>query len=222
MGHNSRHGGLTRSLLAVTQHLAQKRPHSDDGRIDGVHAKQVAMLGEHTLDAFGGKHTGERQSWLSQERRHNFLKPLTPSSRFPATLCIENPSLVLSGDQTKEGAKNIAKDGYQLNGNRRSSATYSNYLTSVKVRYAPNEHLQPRQCHSDQTFGDARRDLREYPATDQCPEYAERSNLAQLLLPIDLPKRPEPCFGVVWVDDDHNGHCPYCGGVLHCAPFPAG
>ena len=47
----------------------------------------------------------------------------------------------------------------------------------------------------------------------------------QQLLPVDLPERTaehEPCAGVVWVDDERNGHCPYCGGLLHIAPWPAG
>ena len=71
-------------------------------------------------------------------------------------------------------------------------------------------------------YGECRRDLREYPATDERPEYPERPNPAQLPLPIDLPDRPEPCAGVVWVDDDRNAHCPYCGGILNLAPWPAG
>ena len=70
--------------------------------------------------------------------------------------------------------------------------------------------------------GQDRVDLQDYPATDKRPEYPERPDPAQLTLPIDLPERPQPCAGAVWVDDDSNGHCPYCGGLLHIAPWPAG
>lgn len=65
-------------------------------------------------------------------------------------------------------------------------------------------------CYSQEDF--------DYPATDAKPDYPKRPNPAQRTLPIDLPERPEPCTGVVWVDEDHNGHCPYCGGLLHVAP----
>lgn len=69
---------------------------------------------------------------------------------------------------------------------------------------------------------DGGQDLTDYPATDDRPDYPEKQDPVQRTLPIDLPERPEPCAGVVWVDDDHNGHCPYCGGLLHVAPWPAG
>jgi hypothetical protein len=77
-------------------------------------------------------------------------------------------------------------------------------------------------CHwaPDGCWGADYTPLNEYPAANERPEYPAPIDPAQLLLPIDLPKRPTPDVGVVWVDDDHNGHCPYCGGVLHCAPFP--
>ncbi len=64
--------------------------------------------------------------------------------------------------------------------------------------------------------------LNDYPATDDRPEYAERPNPAQLTLPTELPERPAPDTGVVWIDDERNGHCPLCGGLLHIAPWPAG
>jgi hypothetical protein len=75
-------------------------------------------------------------------------------------------------------------------------------------------HWAPDGC-----YGQGYTQLQEYPATDERPEYP-RLNPAQLLLPIDLPDRPEPCAGVVWIDEDRNGHCPYCGGLLNVAPFP--
>lgn len=64
-------------------------------------------------------------------------------------------------------------------------------------------------CHwaPDGCYGRGYKQLQDYPATDQRPNY---------------PERPEPCAGVVWVDDERNGHCPYCGGLLHLAPWPAG
>jgi hypothetical protein len=75
-------------------------------------------------------------------------------------------------------------------------------------------HWRPEGCSGQE--------LQDYPATDDRPDYPERPNPAQRTLPIDLPERPEPNTGVVWVDDDRNGHCPYCGGLLHVAPWPAG
>ena len=82
-------------------------------------------------------------------------------------------------------------------------------------------------CHwlPDGCSGQGRTELQDYPATDERPDYPERPDPAQLTLPIDLPERTaehEPCAGVVWVDDERNGHCPYCGGLLHIAPWPAG
>ncbi len=80
-----------------------------------------------------------------------------------------------------------------------------------------SHHWYPDGC-----CGQGHTELQDYPATDEQPDYPERPDPAQLTLPIDLPERPEPCAGVVWIDDDHNGHCPYCGGLLHIAPWPAG
>ena len=74
-------------------------------------------------------------------------------------------------------------------------------------------------CHWEDDCGDS---LRDYPATDQRPEYPEPLDPAQHTLPIDLPERPEPCAGIVWVDDERNGHCPYCGGILNITPWPCG
>jgi len=74
--------------------------------------------------------------------------------------------------------------------------------------------------YPDGCCGQGYTELEDYPATDERPDYPERPDPAQRSLPIDLPERPEPCAGVVWVDDDRNGHCPYCGGLLHIAPWP--
>ena len=76
--------------------------------------------------------------------------------------------------------------------------------------------------YPDGCCGQGYTNLEDYPATDQRPDYPERPDPAQRSLPIDLPERPEPCAGVVWIDDDRNGHCPYCGGLLHLAPWPCG
>ena len=67
-----------------------------------------------------------------------------------------------------------------------------------------------------------REDLKDYPATGERPHYPKPIDPAQLPLSIDLPKRPQPNVGVIWVDDDDNGHCPCCGGILKIAPWPAG
>lgn len=76
--------------------------------------------------------------------------------------------------------------------------------------------------HPEGCCGKGYTELQDYPATDERPEYPERPDPAQMILPIDLPERPDPCAGVVWIDDDRNGHCPYCGGRLHLAPWPCG
>lgn len=68
------HGGLARSFLPVAQHLSEKRPDHQRRRIDGSHAKQIAVFGEHPFDPFGGQHFGKRQTGLSQKRVDNFLK----------------------------------------------------------------------------------------------------------------------------------------------------
>jgi len=70
--------------------------------------------------------------------------------------------------------------------------------------------------------GLARIRLEQFPATDEKPEYPAPFDPAQTTLPIDLPERPKFSAGVVWVDDEDNGHCPYCGGLLHASPWPAG
>ncbi|REJ65664.1 MAG: hypothetical protein DWQ31_17135 [Planctomycetota bacterium] len=74
--------------------------------------------------------------------------------------------------------------------------------------------------HTDGCSG--RDDLKDYPATDERPNYPAPIDPAQLSLPIDLPERPQPNVGVIWVDDDENGHCPCCGGILRAAPWPCG
>lgn len=74
--------------------------------------------------------------------------------------------------------------------------------------------------HQDGCWGHGHTKLQDYPATDQRPDYPERPNPTQLTLPVELPKRSEPCAGVIWVDEDRNGHCPYCGGFLHLASCP--
>jgi hypothetical protein len=56
--------------------------------------------------------------------------------------------------------------------------------------------------------------LEEYAAVSEKPVYLQKPNPEQKMLPIELPDRPEPRLDVVWVDDDGNGHCPYCGGIL--------
>ena len=65
--------------------------------------------------------------------------------------------------------------------------------------------------------GNAYTNLEDYPATDTRPNYPEKRNPAQRALPIDLPEPPEPC-AVLWIDEDGNGHCPYCGSLLHLVP----
>jgi len=66
------------------------------------------------------------------------------------------------------------------------------------------------------------RDLQEYVVTEEECKYADLDAIGQLLLPIDLPERPTPDIGLVWVDEDGKAHCPTCGGVLEAWFWPAG
>ena len=77
-------------------------------------------------------------------------------------------------------------------------------------------------CHyaPDGCYGQGYTQLNEYPATDERPEYPGPVDPDQLTLFDDERKMPD--VGVVWVDDDRNGHCPHCGGILTLAPWPAG
>lgn len=77
-------------------------------------------------------------------------------------------------------------------------------------------HWAPEGC-----YGRDFMPLNEYPATDEQPEYPTPLSNAQLLLPVDLPRRPEPNVEVIWVDEDRNAHCPHCGGILTITPWPA-
>lgn len=72
--------------------------------------------------------------------------------------------------------------------------------------------------YQDGCCGKGFTNLEDYPTTDTRPGYPEKRDHSQRALPIDLPQRPEPCPDVLWIDDDENGHCPYCGGLLHLAP----
>ena len=67
----------------------------------------------------------------------------------------------------------------------------------------------------DGCYGKGFTQLQDYPATDERPEYPEPPDPSQRTL-FDVPDRSDPCADVVWVDG-HNGHCPYCGGLLHVA-----
>ena len=77
-------------------------------------------------------------------------------------------------------------------------------------------------CHGapDGCYGQGYTQLNEYPATDKRPDYPDPVNPDQLTLFEDELKTPD--VGVIWVDDDRNGHCPHCGGILNLAPWPAG
>ena len=68
-------------------------------------------------------------------------------------------------------------------------------------------HWAPDGCY-EQDYTN----LEDYPATDERPEYPDPVNPNQFTLFDDERKTPD--VGVVWVDDDRNGHCPHCGGVL--------
>lgn len=67
-------------------------------------------------------------------------------------------------------------------------------------------------------------ELGTYPATVDRDEidYPEKQDPAQRTFPIELSERPQPCAGIVWVDNDRQPHCPYCGGLLKLVPWPAG
>jgi hypothetical protein len=61
--------------------------------------------------------------------------------------------------------------------------------------------------------------LEDYPATDTRPEYPEKLDPNQQTFwpPADL--QVTRSSGELWVDDDGNGHCPYCGGILSLSAF---
>jgi hypothetical protein len=65
--------------------------------------------------------------------------------------------------------------------------------------------------YADNDYAD---NFREYEATDEKPDYPEKINFNQPTLPIDLSERPKVNNRVVWVDEDQNGYCPFCGGLL--------
>lgn len=79
-------------------------------------------------------------------------------------------------------------------------------------------HWAPESC-----YGRDYTQLNNYPATSERPDYPERPDPAQMSMAFGEFEDWEPRdSGVVWVDDEHNGHCPYCGGLLHISPWPTG
>ena len=70
--------------------------------------------------------------------------------------------------------------------------------------------------------GGSGKELQQYLVTETEREYPVPDAIGQLTLPIDLPERPIPDIGVIWVDEDDKAHCPGCGGVLEASPWPAG
>jgi hypothetical protein len=74
MGDDLRHGRLTARLLAVAQHLTEKRPQRDDGGIDRTAAEQVAGPGEETFDPAGREHVGEGPPRPREKRRDGLPK----------------------------------------------------------------------------------------------------------------------------------------------------
>lgn len=97
------------------------------------------------------------------------------------------------------------------------TSIFNNARASICCDNCKKHWYTDDNCHwyPNRRYGHGYTELQNYRATDQRPNYPEQLNSAQQLLPIDSPKRPEPCADIVWVDSKHNGHCPYCGGLLH-------
>lgn len=67
-----------------------------------------------------------------------------------------------------------------------------------------------------------RKNLEDYDAQDYAPEYNPKPDPLQNFMAFfsGLPQQKDT--GIVWVDDDKQAHCPFCGGILHFASQPAG
>ena len=98
-------------------------------------------------------------------------------------------------------------DGTGIFDNARASI----YCECGKHWDSDGSYWAPDGCH-DQTY------LEDYPATDERPDYPAPDDPNQLELFTDERKAPD--VGAIWVDDDRNGHCPHCGGILNLAPWP--
>jgi len=98
-------------------------------------------------------------------------------------------------------------DGTAIFDNARGSVSCAeccrHWDTDDGVHFAPDG-----ACGEDYT------PLGEYPTTLEKPEYPRKPDPAQLTLPIDLPEKPTPDIGVIWIDEEGKAHCPSCGGVL--------
>lgn len=78
-----------------------------------------------------------------------------------------------------------------------------------------NKHWTTDDAHhwySDGCCGKDYKELNDYPTTDEKPSYPAPDDPAQATL-FDAEREPHN-EGVIWVDDNHNGHCPYCSGIL--------
>lgn len=64
--------------------------------------------------------------------------------------------------------------------------------------------------------------LESYDASEERPEYHPKPNPLQRNLFNNFPDEEQKDSGIVWVDDDQQPHCPFCGGILNKAPYPAG
>ena len=67
--------------------------------------------------------------------------------------------------------------------------------------------------YSEGSCGRGYTNLEDYDVVEEKPEYPEIYSSSQKLIP-GIPKRPEFSSGKLWVDEDKNGHCPYCGTIL--------
>jgi hypothetical protein len=60
-----------------------------------------------------------------------------------------------------------------------------------------------------------RQNLEDYQASKDRPEYGPKPNPLQREFFPDLPPEEQRDSGIVWIDDDNQPHCPFCGGLLH-------
>ncbi len=67
-----------------------------------------------------------------------------------------------------------------------------------------------------------RPNLEDYEASDERPKYHPKPNASQNLMQFYSEQPQQIDTGIVWVDDNKQPHCPFCGGILDIAPYPVG
>ncbi len=66
-----------------------------------------------------------------------------------------------------------------------------------------------------------RKNLEDYQASNDKPQYHLATSPDQMKLFPSLEPWVQKDSGIVWIDDDRQPHCPFCGGLLHVTNSPA-